>query len=194
MVTRVVLRLLRRLKGEDAVKEAVDEILPQLKTLSAKLELIGTVGHVEGLGHKLVTPDQAAEFEKSLAAEIHDADDSALSSEWDLLRLLIAPARWFADTGPRKIDVSASARLHVAVIRSAISEMRSQSMGSRHLHITKTLSWDTLVLIYGTEDNIRLVLEKIQDDASKETADVRDLVEKYLSGWRPDRHDFDDEE
>ena len=45
IVVRVVLRLLRSLDNANAVESAVRQILPELTTLSAKLELITTVGH-----------------------------------------------------------------------------------------------------------------------------------------------------
>lgn len=188
VVTRVILRLLRRIDSEDDVKAAVDEILPQLTSLSAKLEIIGTVGHVESLGHKLVSAEQAASLETALAAEIQQADDDSLIGEWDLLRLLIAPARWFTGTTARVIELDSSVELHEAVVRSAISDRRSQSVGNRHVHVTKTLAWDTLLLIYGNEDNIKLVLDKMNAEPSEDNADLRELVAKYLDGWRPDHH------
>ena len=49
VVRRVVYRLLRSLKAPDAIEAAVREILPELTTLSAKLELITLVGYREGL-------------------------------------------------------------------------------------------------------------------------------------------------
>jgi hypothetical protein len=52
VVGRIVYRLLRALNNPDAVEEAVQRILPELTTLSAKLDLITDVGHREGAGHQ----------------------------------------------------------------------------------------------------------------------------------------------
>lgn len=188
IVARVILRMLRRIEGEDAIKAAVDAILPQVQTLSGKLEIVGTIGHIQGLGVKLVSAEHAAELEVALAQEIAVASDESLSEEWDLLRLLIAPARWFEGSNARTIAVDASPELHLAVFDSATSAKRSQSMGTRHIHVTKTLAWESLILLFGSEDNIRLVAKRFSEEVPEETSDLRAVIYKYLGGWRPD-HD-----
>ncbi|MCO7238702.1 KAP family NTPase [Aeromicrobium sp. CnD17-E] len=193
VVTRVILRLLRRIDDEDAMKEAVEEIVPQLTSLSAKLEIVGTVGHVEGLGHKLVSSEYGAELEEALAAEIVQADEESLIGEWDLLRLLIAPDRLFADTTPRRISVDADPRFHEALVRSAMSNMRSQTLGSRQVHVPRTLAWDSLVRIYDGEPNLAVVLQKIDENATDTNAEVREVLRKYVDGWRPETFDYEDE-
>ena len=63
-ITRVVLRLLRSLNDHAKVEKAVREILPELRSLSSKLELINIVGYQERVGHKLVSEQMASVFEK----------------------------------------------------------------------------------------------------------------------------------
>lgn len=66
VVTRVVYRMLRSLEDPGLVEAAVRRILPELHSLSLKLELIGSVGYREGVGHKLVTESVASELEMCL--------------------------------------------------------------------------------------------------------------------------------
>jgi len=186
VVTRVVLRLLRQLEDHDAVEEAVDEILPKLDTLSGKLELIGTVGYVEGLGHELISESKAAALQAELVEEVRNASDAQLAREWDLLRLLIAPRSWQQDpvvtiTPEQEVD------LHQAVFNSAKSEHRSQSMGSRAVKRTAVLAWEVLVDVYGSEENIKAALARLeaQKSVKGKNQETIKLVEKYLDGWRP---------
>jgi hypothetical protein len=69
VVTRVTYRLLRSLGNPEAAEAAVRQILPELKSLSAKLALITDVGYREGAGLKLVSETAASEFERALRDE-----------------------------------------------------------------------------------------------------------------------------
>lgn len=188
VVSRVVLRLLRQLPNEAQTERAVDEILASLQSLSSKLELVGLVGHVERLGHKLVSEQKAVVLQDALVQEIRSADAEELSSEWDLLSVLLAP-RHLGSGDPRRIAEDAPVALHTAVFRSALSETRGQSVNSRHVRRTQTLQWEALLDIYGSEDAIRSVAQRMKVEGTGSSDDLLEVTERYLSGWRPDHDD-----
>lgn len=188
-VTRVVLRLLRRLADEASVLAAVEEILQNLKTLSAKFSLVSLVGHREGIGHKFVTEASARRLEDALVAEISAADYAALANEWDLLRLLSTPEYWGLRSGPFLTNFSTPA-VHEAVLRQARGEIISQGMGSRAIGRRYTLHWETLLRVYGDEDAIKKAVSVVKAKRGKKDDELKmavELTEKYLSGWRPER-------
>lgn len=188
-VSRVVLRLLRRLDGKDAVSAAVDQILPELSTLSAKFSIISMVGYREGVGHELVSEESAEVLELALVSEIAATSYANLAKEWDLLRLLSTPEYWGLRTSPVVTDFSVPA-FHAAVLRQARSEILSQGLGSRAVNRRYTMHWETLERIYGSDDGIRQAVQAIKawrgrkDDVLISSIE---LAEKYLTGWRPDR-------
>ena len=86
VVGRVVYRLVRSLKTPDAVEAAVAETRPPIETISAKLELIDTVGYRENVGHKLVSEAAAGRFEQAWGAQLRAAPpDVLLPARGDLL-------------------------------------------------------------------------------------------------------------
>lgn len=64
IVGRVVYRLLKSLNDQSLTVKSVDEIIPQLKTLYAKDQIITIIGYRENAGHKLVSEAAAKQFEK----------------------------------------------------------------------------------------------------------------------------------
>lgn len=69
-VRTLVLRLLRCLKDQDKVENAVQNILPKIRTLDAKRELIQVVGYLPNAGHKLVSQAAADGLERAWRAEL----------------------------------------------------------------------------------------------------------------------------
>lgn len=190
VVTRVTYRLLRSLKDPVATEAAVRQILPELKTLSAKLELIGDVGHREGRGHKLVSEAAAAEFGRTLRAEVRAAAVKDLAKETDLWRLLLVAKRE-AEPGEPLPQVADEPQLTLALLRSARSETRKQGADSRAVHRLPRLAWDVLVELYGDEAMLKKRIEDLRATKPVDAGDLLDLAEKYLGGWRPT--DFGDD-
>lgn len=190
VVTRVTYRLLRSLKDPVAVEAAVHQILPELKTLSAKLELIGDVGYREGRGHKLVSEAAAAELEKALRAEVRTATVEDLAKELDLLRLLLVAKR---EAGPSEaaLQVGEAPQITLALLRSARSELQRQSAGSRTVRRMPRLAWDVLLELYGDEATLKKRIEDLRATKPESVGDLLELAEKYLGGWRP--KDFGDD-
>lgn len=188
-VTRVTFRLLRSLKDPVAIEAAVREVIPNLTSLSSKLELIQQVGHRENVGHKLISEGSAAELEKLWRAEVRAATIVQLVEERDLLGVLYTAKQ---ETGSLEgpLTIPESPELTVALVRSASGEVVSQSAGNRAVRRTPRLSWEALVRIYGDEEAL---LERIRQAKAKNPSafgNISELVDKYLSGWRPNRADF----
>lgn len=186
-VGRVVYRMLKQLEGDQpALEEAVDQILPNLEFLSSKLELLLTVGHIEGAGHKFISEARAAQLQEEFADEVMSASAEDLAREENLLRLLRAPAHWGSDS-VRSIEATAPVALHYAVFRSAVGQTTSQSIGSRHVERTQTLAWDALTATYQDEATIAAALAAMNAEPEPDSEDLRALIQAYLDGWRHER-------
>lgn len=185
VVTRVVYRLLKALPDEAAVETVARKVLPELSTLSAKLELIGIVGHREGRGHRLVPEAVATDLEQSWRAEVRAAVVEQLLIEPELLRTLFLTHKE-AEPGEEPLLLDTDPRLTVALLSSARSETRSQSVGNRAVIRSARLAWDVLVELYGDDATIGSRLQEARDAGVEMGDDLIDLTERYLSGWRPE--------
>ena len=183
-VSRVVYRLLRSLPDPTAVEAAVTAILPELTSLSGKLELITDVGYREGAGHKLVSEISAAKFEKAWRSEVQSALASDLERETDLLSVLLLAKR-DADPAESPLDIPEAPELTLAILRRSLSEARSQSMGSRAVRRSPRLAWDALIQLFGTQETLKERINKLKLTKPEGEEELLDLVDKYLGGWRP---------
>lgn len=186
VVLRVVYRLVRALKDQQAVESAVREILLQVSSLSSKLELVTIVGHRTGAGHKLVSEDGAKMLEREWRAAVRSADEDSLAGEKDLLTAMLDAKK---GAGPDEPPLAIPESTHVtrALLQSARSEVRSQSMGSRSVRRFPRLRWDALVDLYGDETILRQRIEALKASQPQGIGDSLQLAEKYLGGWRPEK-------
>jgi len=184
VVGRVVYRLVRALKDPQAVEAAVREILPQVPSLSSKLELITDVGYREGAGHKLVSEGAAKALEKEWRASVRAASLDTLARETELLRTLILTKR-DAEPDEPALAIPDSPGVTHALLKAARSEVRSQSMGSRAVRRKPRLAWDALIELYGDEATLRQRIEALKTSRPDNIGDLLDLANKYLAGWRP---------
>ncbi len=182
-VTRVTLRLLRSLPTPEAIQAATREILPQLSTLAARLELISDVGHRESIGHNLIAEDAAQELEREWCAQVVQAEAAALARERDLLRLLLITKDWCTEEATAlRLD---DPLLVAAILTDAQGESIANQLGSRSVTRSVRYAWDALVTLFGTEDALGSAIDAVMDAGLLE-ADVAELVNRYRSGWRPD--------
>lgn len=183
-VSRVVLRMLDQYKDPERVRHVVQGVLAAVPSLSAKRELIYLVGHLENVGHKLVTEDAAKAFQSAFLSELRAATPTQLAEEHDLGRLLWVPTH-FNDEAVLSIPVDAEPEVHLAVLQALTSEIRGQSMGSRAVRRTPTLSWDTLIAVYGGEEAVADVVQAVSGAHLSDSQATLELAQRYLSGWRP---------
>lgn len=186
IVRRVVLRLLKSLDDETEVERAVEQVLPELASLTAQWSLISLVGHRDEEGHSLVSASAADLYEWAWRRQVTAAEPKDLAREGELLRILAVASRGVADEGGQ-FAVGDDPDFTVALIRSARSEIRRQSVGSRAVNRTPTLAWDLLVSLVGDEaeliERATAALEHAAD------AELLSLVRKYADGWRPETYE-----
>ena len=190
VVGRVVYRLVRVLKDPRVVEDAVRRILPQVPSLSSKLEIVTDIGYREGAGHKLVSEEAAASLEKEWRDAVRASSPETLAMETELLRTLYTAKRE-AEPNESELVVPDSPGVTYALLRSARGEVRSQSMGSRAVRLKPRLAWAILIELYGDEATLRSRIDELKASRPDQIGDLFDLADKYLSGWRP--KEFDDD-
>ena len=188
VVSRVTYRLLRSLNDADAVEAAVYEIIPQLTTLSSKMELIKQIGHREHIGHQLVSEAAATRFEKAWRDEVISAPLQALVQEL-ALRWVFLFAKQVAGQSDPPLIIDKSPELTLALLREAKSETLTQQMGSRAVKRSPRLDWDSLIEIYGGEATLRERIDAVRANDAIDSDGVLALADKYLGGWCPNRYD-----
>lgn len=184
VVRRVVYRLVRVLKDPQALEAAVREILPQVPSLSSKLELITVIGHRKGAGHKLVTEAAAKALEKEWRTAVRAANAESLAREKELLTVLRLTKK---DAGPDEpaLAIPISPEVTHALLKTARNEALSQSVGSRTVHREPRLAWEALVGLYGDENTLLQCIEALRASSPDSIGDLLELADKYIGGWRP---------
>lgn len=171
-----------------AVEAVVDAIIPRLRNLSAQLELIMLVGHVPDAGRRLVSSSYAQQLQEQYEQDTAVTPIEQLMHEDNLLSVLIAPVYWGSSIAQR-IDVTAPLSVHYAVFRSAAGENRRQSSEGTHIHRTPVLAWGKLCGVYSDESTIAQVYKRMCDNPELDSAELLELIKKYLDGWRPEEID-----
>jgi hypothetical protein len=190
VVLRVTYRLLRSLNNPTAVETVVQQILPELKSLSAKLDLILQVGHREAWGHKLVSELVAAGFEKAWRDEVRAASIHEIVEDTNPLRVLLTTKRDSLQT-EASLVVAESPELTLAVLRGSRSEVKSQAIGSSAIRRSARLDWDALSELFGDQQTLTERIVSLKATRPKGADDLLELAEKYASGWRPERFSDD---
>ncbi len=127
-IARVVLRLLRRLPSQAAVRDAVDRILPQVTSLSGRLTVVRLVTPTES--EPLVHESDGIALRAAIVEAIRAASPKDLAVERDLLGLLLAP-RHFAMGDPIKVSPEDSA-LAKALLLAARCSVRGAESSDGH--------------------------------------------------------------
>lgn len=193
VVNRIVYKILTSVSTE-SVATLVEEILPQLETLSSKMWLVIQVGHRKDRGHKLVNVNEAEKFEIDWLREYNLIPASVLAKEWDLIRILLI-AREMSQKYGQEFSIDESPELTLAILRSSRDDVVSHSIDSRNVQREPRLDWDTLVHLYGDEDVLRCRIECIEDSMPMKGEDLEalELAKRYLGGWRPSIFDESNE-
>ena len=193
VVGRVTYRLLRSLKDPERVEAALREILPEVRFLYAKLDLIQTVGHRQDVGHKLVSEGAAENFERDWRAQVRSTPHDQLANEKQLLLVLLIAKRGVkAPEDP--ITIPDSPEVTLAILRSAHGFGASQELGKRAVKRWPKLDWDALVELFGDETTLKDRIEALKASRPEDASELLDLADRYLTGWRPSRRGDADEE
>ena len=198
IVRRATYRLLRSLEDLGAVEAVVRRILPEVTSLSSKVELVLLVGHREKSGHKLVSETVAYEFENMLRHEIRATPADGLAEERDPLRVLVFAKHYGWPTN-EPFEIDDSHELTFALLRATRWEAATASSGALTVTLSPALGPETLAELYGGKEVLETRINNLKAgfDTLKPWIETRripldeaeqliELAESYLSGWRPD--------
>ena len=125
-VTYVIDKILEQYRRNGGtVESAVNAIIPQLQSFSARLELILLIGYVPDTGRRLVSEAYAQQLQEQYEQGVAAMPIEQLVYEDKPLRVLIAPVYWGSHIAQR-IDTTAPLSVHYAVFKSAVGENRHQ--------------------------------------------------------------------
>lgn len=183
IVAQVVLRLLRALGTADERSSTIDDILPQLETLSVQLKLITIGRYKDSAGQALVSVQDAERIERSFRDRVRGATADALAREHDLLSVMYR-ARKEASASEPELVVSSDPQVTRSMLVSAKQEIRTASEGGPVQYRIR-LQWDALVEVYGDEAVLSKRIRELRTQRPENLDHLMELAEKYLSGWRP---------
>lgn len=187
VVGRVVLRLLLRIDDVERREAAVREILSQLESYSTREDFIRSVGYRQGAGHKLVSEEVAADIEAEFARQVMEIQHSpVVHAEWNLTRVYWQAAETLKDDYVAPVFENPDEIR--ALLTSAQSTSRRQSLDSRSIREEPRLWWDGLVQVFGGEEALASAIARLR--ARDGSSDLVELGERYIGGWRPSDDDF----
>ncbi len=186
-VTRVVLRLLRRIEDPAELASAVEEMLNRVDLLSGWMCLVEMVGYRQNIGHKLVGEDDAAGLEQQLIQRILSCSAEQLAEEWNLADLCCRPLAWLDGDAKEQLANSLHAHLDhddfvVVLLRTSVNYAYTNDGTEKRLY------WDWLLEAFGDrlEDALHRVLtSEAYESATDEDRDTIELACRYAEGWRP---------
>lgn len=186
-LTRLVLRLLTKVRDPVDVSTGVIVMLTRIVDLSGRLALVEMVGHRQSVGRRLVGEDQAKKLEKGLAECLKSATASQLADEWNLFVLSLRIPNWLE--GEEKGQLAARLQEHLMDDGVVLTLLRTAvSYAHYNGHTEKRIFWDQLVEVFGEEiaDAVnRLAHSPLCRSLSEDDQDTMNLAKKYASGWRP---------
>jgi hypothetical protein len=199
-LTRVVLRLLRRVADEPGRETIAARAFDEMQSLSSRIQLLLIVGYEPNAGHELVSESEASRLGHELRALVLRASPDDLARERELPRLLSWALR---DDEPGALETVRQLLDDDAVLfrllRSTLSESFSQTIGQVNQRREYRLPWDWLGKLIG-RDRLDERVQELVDTVDDATPDERgratiETTRRYLSGWRPSEWiDEDDKE
>lgn len=177
--SRLVYRLLRKLPEKDK-KETITQLLNS-SDLYGQYQIVGIIGYREGRGHKLVSESDAKDLEEIFLNNIRSATIKELAGTYNLSHIIyffVSIGNLFSD------DILSSPEVFLSLLKSSISERKSQRGDDPTIHREKILLWDVLIKICGDEDKVNSLIEKIAEDEELRNKDYMELAIKYKNGYR----------
>ena len=193
VLTRAALGLLKRLPTPEARAEAVRSVLPQIRSLSARLILILVCGHREGVGNRLLVSEVATELENTLRSDLMALPAADFAKEPQTVRL----AKLLAETPEGRTvlgDLAEDDRVMLSLFVGSVGDITRQAIGSVAVEVTKTLAWDLLAGYFGGDEEMLKrrtgeLVEAVKSNAmtiSDEEREALRLALDYATGNRPE--------
>jgi KAP-like P-loop domain-containing protein len=195
-LSRVVLRVLRRVEDEEERLAIIRRVLPRLEQLSAREELVDVVGHRENVGHRLIPEAAGDELYDELYQQVVDAEPAALANERQLLSLFYRATEGETDGRRARVrELCADDVVFLRLLRSSYGESRRQQTGDLAVRTTPQLPWEVLARVVGGEERLRARVGEVAARVDRERLDDRtrlalETAERYVSGELPERDDF----
>ena len=190
-VTRVVLRLLTRIKDSAALSASASTMLDKIDDLSGQFVLVEMVGHRQSIGHELIAKGAAKKLEDEFVRHLKSSTANQLTDEWNLFALSLRTLNWFE--GEDRAQLAARLREHLvedafvlALLRTAVNYAHSNG------HAEKRIFWKELVEVFGDgiEDGIdRLSCSPLWLNLSEDDQDTINLAKRYALGQNPKEWD-----
>lgn len=192
VVGRVVVRLLRVLPGKPETDAAVNLIYDGLRTLSAKYELLRIAGVTEDSERELLSEEAKAALGHRFSEDVAATPAEALVGERELARVIYRARLYAAPEEPR-IEIPADPEVTMTMLASTRTVQQSQTLRSHAVRRTSVFAWDALVDLYGSE---QVLIERIEELKASEVEiedELKELIDRYLGGWRPPAFGVGDE-
>ena len=181
----LVYRLLINIPDGDKI-ETITQLFDSCD-LYGKFDIIKIVGH----SHNLASKTEEEKLEEIFLSDISVATIKELSESYNLSRIL-----YFSFLKGKRIsnDRLSSHEVLLSLLKSSISEVKSQRGSDPTIYREKTLHWDNLVKIYGDETKLVKLIEEIANNQEIIEKDYVKLAIKYKDGYRnKESIDNDDE-
>lgn len=194
-LSRIVLRLMRRVPDVPTRDQVLRDSLPAIPTLSGRLDILDTIGHRESVGSELISLEAWEASERDLCVAVLEADPEALGSERDLLQLFLrAQHRAEAEEQNALRALATQKPILLRLIACALSEGFSQTIGEAAVRRQNRLAWDVLERIVGADqlsEKVAMVAREVSRESLDErTATALSIAQRYADGWRPRRNLF----
>lgn len=197
---RIALRLLSRIRDEAERERIVVASLPQIRTLSARQNLIDLVGHQENAGHELVSRATWETLKVEFRSQVLCLATEDFARERDPIGVLIRARDGANDVEKERLQALAGATpVFRRLLAKCLNDGFSQTMGEVALKRNPRLAWDLLEEFVG-KDILPVRVQELAGSREGQNLDERgkealELAKRYLTGWRPSlRPGTDDEE
>ncbi|WP_221348026.1 KAP family P-loop NTPase fold protein [Streptomyces beigongshangae] len=192
-VLRPVLRLMEQVEGQDSADRIARGVYDANDSFYARLRFIQLIGERKNSQPRIISQELETELRDRLRSDISSVPASALENERDLLRTVVQVfGKEENDSGSPLIEAADSPRVTAQLLSTGLTTARQQTLGSVQVHREDRLAWDTLLLVYGSEDRFRGAVAAMQASVTAGEIEVDGrltrslaLFEKYSSGWRP---------
>ncbi|TGK19033.1 KAP family P-loop NTPase fold protein [Leptospira stimsonii] len=181
IVQRMTYRLLKYLTDEIKLCNAVDIILLKLPFLSLKLIVINQIGHVEKVGHKLISKESSEKYEKAWFDELVNMDFLTLKKDPNLLRVFIYAKR-FSKEQNIAFGIPNDPEITLKLLEGAVGYSRSQPFGTRAVRTETRLSWNSLIFVYDDIDALRIRIDDLKISEISKDEELLKLTDEYLNG------------
>ncbi|MFI5974950.1 P-loop NTPase fold protein [Streptomyces sp. NPDC051452] len=192
-VLRPVLQLMEQVESQDSADQIARAVYDANDSFYARLRFIQLIGGRESSQSRIISQELEVKLRDRLRRDISSAPASALENERDLLRTVVQIfGKEENGSGSPLIEAADAPRVTAQLLATGLTTTKRQALGSVQVHREDRLAWDTLLLVYGSEERFRSAAAVMQASITAGEIEVADrltralaLFEKYSSGWRP---------